>query len=291
MKRTAMAEQKYGNEKPVLRVLCWSGGADSTAACINGHISPNDTNRIDLIVFSEVMFDRNYFGNGVGISGELPEQIRFIYAAKQVFESWGYNVAIISDPERDYMWEFNHIIQRSADNQGYSAGFPLAKKCSIQRDLKVACARKFLAELRKDYNVIEVLGYTAEETERILGMRKRNGIHAGYRETAPLADAGITHKAAIALCEQYNLLSPIYKYVDPSLPDRKIRSGCWFCPWAKVSEMAQFKMESCCGSEVFQKFIELENREDIAYRNWNYKTHESLKERNEKVVQFIEDYM
>ncbi len=52
--------------------------------------------------------------------------------------------------------------------------------------------------------------------------------------------------------------------------------------------MARFKMEACYGAEVFQKFVELEERKDLAYARWNAITGETLKERNQKVAQFLE---
>ena len=48
-----------------MKYICsWSGGKDSTAQIILAH---EHNEPLDLIIFSEVMFDKN-------ISGELPEQ-------------------------------------------------------------------------------------------------------------------------------------------------------------------------------------------------------------------------
>ena len=49
-------------------IATWSGGKDSTASIILAH---EHNEPLDLIIFSEVMFDK-------GISGELPEHIDFI---------------------------------------------------------------------------------------------------------------------------------------------------------------------------------------------------------------------
>lgn len=46
-------------------IASWSGGKDSTASIILAH---EHGEPLDLIIFSEVMFDEN-------ISGELPEHI------------------------------------------------------------------------------------------------------------------------------------------------------------------------------------------------------------------------
>lgn len=62
-------------------IASWSGGKDSTAGIILAH---EHNEPLDLIIFSEVMFDEN-------ISGELPDHIDFIKnKAIPVFESWGY---------------------------------------------------------------------------------------------------------------------------------------------------------------------------------------------------------
>lgn len=276
-----------------MNVLSWSGGADSTASIILDHRlhADDDAEKINLIVFAEVMFDKDYFDTDLGVSAETPEQLRFILKAKEVFEGWGYPVHIVRHESRDYMWEFEHLIERSVNTQGYHYGFPIAKKCSVQRDLKIRAVENFLKGLARTYDIRSCLGYTADETKRLEGMRKRNEKHEGFPCYSLLAENGISHEQAIEICEKVGLLSPIYKYIDPSTPDRKIRSGCWCCPWAKVSEMARFKMETCYGAEVFQKFIELEKRKDLAYSRWNSTTGETLKERNEKVIQFIDDYL
>lgn len=49
-------------------IASWSGGKDSTASIILAH---ENCEPLDLIIFSEVMFDK-------GISGEIPEHIRFV---------------------------------------------------------------------------------------------------------------------------------------------------------------------------------------------------------------------
>lgn len=62
-------------------IASWSGGKDSTASIILAH---EHNEPLDLIIFSEVMYDEN-------ISGELPEHIDFIKnKAIPVFESWGF---------------------------------------------------------------------------------------------------------------------------------------------------------------------------------------------------------
>ena len=72
-------------------IASWSGGKDSTASIILAH---ENNEPLDLIIFSEVMFDKN-------ISGELPEHIEFIKnKCIPLFESWGYKTKILHSDSR-----------------------------------------------------------------------------------------------------------------------------------------------------------------------------------------------
>lgn len=74
-------------------IASWSGGKDSTATIILAHEHKEPP---DLIIFSEVMFDKD-------ISGELPEHIAFIKnKAIPKFKEWGYEVKILK-AEKTYM--------------------------------------------------------------------------------------------------------------------------------------------------------------------------------------------
>ena len=76
--RKGSASMKY--------IASWSGGKDSTASVILAH---ENKEPLDLIIFSEVMFDKN-------TSGELPEHIDFIKnRCIPLFESWGYETKIL----------------------------------------------------------------------------------------------------------------------------------------------------------------------------------------------------
>lgn len=79
-------------------IASWSGGKDSTASIILAH---ENNEPLDLIIFSEVMFDKN-------ISGELPEHIDFIKnKCISLFESWEYEVKILRS-DKTYMDCFHH---------------------------------------------------------------------------------------------------------------------------------------------------------------------------------------
>lgn len=113
-------------------IASWSGGKDSTASIILAH---EHNEPIDLIIFSEVMFDKN-------ISGELPEHIDFIKnKAIPLFEEWGYEVKILHS-DRTYMDCF-HRRTIKGKHEGMKSGFPMSGRCVLNRDCKVGPIKNF----------------------------------------------------------------------------------------------------------------------------------------------------
>ena len=101
-------------------IASWSGGKDGTASIILAH---ENNEPLDLIIFSEVMFDEN-------ISGELPEHIDFIKnKAIPVFESWGYETRILHS-DKTYMDCFHHRTVRWK-NVGMKKGFVMSGHCDV----------------------------------------------------------------------------------------------------------------------------------------------------------------
>lgn len=120
-------------------IASWSGGKDSTASIILAH---EHNEPLDLIIFSEVMFDEN-------ISGELPEHIDFIKnKAIPVFESWGYDVEILHS-DKTYMDCFRHRTVRGK-NVGMKKGFVMSGHCDVQRDCKLRPIKRFWSR-QKDF--------------------------------------------------------------------------------------------------------------------------------------------
>ena len=116
-------------------IASWSGGKDSTASIILAH---EHKEPLDLIIFSEVMFDKD-------ISGELPEHLEFIKdKAIPQFEQWGYEVKILRS-EKTYIDLFNHIVRKSKvrNRNGKRVGFPLVGKCAVNSQCKMPPIRQF----------------------------------------------------------------------------------------------------------------------------------------------------
>ena len=92
----------------IRRVLCWSGGKDSSASIV---VCYENNIHIDAVVMSEVMFDhlRN-------ISGENPKHIKWVYevAIPIIEKKFGYKVIIVKD-KSDYIKEFSGKILYKLD--------------------------------------------------------------------------------------------------------------------------------------------------------------------------------
>ncbi len=124
-------------------IASWSGGKDSTASIILAH---ENNEPLDLIIFSEVMFDKS-------ISGELPEHIDFIKnKCIPLFESWGYKTKILHS-DRTYKDCFFHIVNRSKKKEriGKYKGFVMSGHCDVQRDCKLRPIANFWKSFNEEY--------------------------------------------------------------------------------------------------------------------------------------------
>ena len=173
-------------------IASWSGGKDSTASIILAH---EHGEPLDLIIFSEVMFDKE-------ISGELPEHIDFIKnKAIPIFESWGYEVKILHS-DKTYMDCFNHITVKGK-RIGRKKGFVMSGHCDVQRDCKLRPIRQFWKG-QKEFT--QYIGIAIDETKRMERVVKSEN------QISLLEKYGYTEKMAYDLCEKYNLLSPVYEF-------------------------------------------------------------------------------
>ena len=177
-------------------IASWSGGKDSTASIILAH---EHNEPLDLIIFSEVMFDEN-------ISGELPEHIDFIKnKAIPVFESWGYEVKILHS-DKTYLDCFYHVQKRSKvpERIGKRWGFPMSGKCMINSQCKMRPVRDFWKNINNDF--VQYIGIAIDEPIRM------ERIINSVNKVSLLKKYGYTEQMAFYLCKKYDLLSPIYDF-------------------------------------------------------------------------------
>ncbi|MEF2919011.1 MAG: phosphoadenosine phosphosulfate reductase family protein [Acutalibacteraceae bacterium] len=188
-----------------------SFGKDSIATLL---IALENNEPINEVIFCEVMFSET-------ISGEIPEHINFINnIAIPYFEAKGLKVTKLR-AKKNYIDSFFHLNKKRNKLQG----FPLAKKCKIKSELKIAPIKSYITKLKKIYNVIEYIGITADEPQRFSVLNAN--------KISLLKKYGITQKQSREISEKKGLLSPVYKYTT--------RQGCWFCPNASIKEMARIK--------------------------------------------------
>lgn len=176
-------------------ICSWSGGKDSTAQIILAH---EHNEPLDLIIFSEVMFDKN-------ISGELPEHIDFIKnKCIPLFESWGYEVKILHAPLTFMDVFMRKPVRGKRFGNGQVTGFPMAGKCDINKRCKVGAIEKFLKTQEKDFT--QYIGIAVDEPKRLARLEGN--------KVSLLEKYGYTEEMAYDLCKKYDLLSPVYDFTN-----------------------------------------------------------------------------
>lgn len=236
-------------------IASFSGGKDSAATII---LAKEHGEPLDEIIFSEVMYSKT-------ISGELPEHIDFVKnVAFPLFESWGYKTKILR-AEKNYLDFFNHTIKKSKHKEriGKKAGFPMAGKCSINRDCKLKAIKDYIATKDKA-EIIQYIGIAIDEAKRLERL--------GAGEVSLLAKYSCTEEMARKKAEEYGLLSPCYEYSK--------RGGCWFCPNAGIKELSHIRNNH---KELWDELLRLEETPDIIGDVWNVRNRTSIHEIEEKL--------
>ena len=251
-------------------IASWSGGKDSTASIILAH---EHKEPLDLIIFSEVMFDEN-------IIGELPEHIDFIKnKAIPIFESWGYEIKILH-AKLNYMDIFMIEPTRGKHfGTGKKTGFPMSGRCQINKSVKVLPIKNFLSSIGEEFT--QYIGIAVDEPVRIERI-----VNSGNKVSL-LEKYGYTEHMAFELCKKYNLLSPVYEFAP--------RGGCWFCPNMRYAQLKHLRTHH---PDLWSKLLELENEPDLIGNMWNTLTKTRIhdweerfywEERQMNIFNFIEN--
>lgn len=240
-------------------IASWSGGKDSTASIILAH---ENKEPLDIIIFSEVMFDKN-------VSGELPEHIDFIKnKCIPLFESWGYEVKILHS-DKTYIDCFFQTVEkplRHSCNKGKRKGFPMAGHCNINRDCKLKAIQNFYKA--ETEGITQYIGIAIDEPKRLSKIRISD-----FPKISLLEKYGYTEEMALDLCKEYDLLSPIYDFAT--------RGGCWFCPNAKDRELKHLRNSH---RELWDKLLELEKLPGLIGNKWNTLTKTSISDKEEQFM-------
>lgn len=158
---------------------------------------------LDRIIHVDIMATKD-------IPADLPEMVEFKKKADKIIkERYGIEVEHLRGKES--FEEYFYRIKIKGKRKGKIYGWPLTifnKGGWCVTEIKT----KILDKNTK--NDVVYIGYAADEEKRLKRLNDK--------KIAPLALYGITEAEAFKICEELNLLSPIYK--------NAARGGCWFCP-------------------------------------------------------------
>ena len=239
-----------------------SFGKDSIATILLAH---ENNEPLDLIIWSEVMFDEN-------ISGESPEHVDFIYnKAIPKLKELGYPVKVLRS-KHTYVSCFYHKIgtrTKYPERLGKYRGFPPQRMCFINDRCKMQPIRRFNKLLKKLCNepIVNYVGIAIDEPKRLARL--------GEGKISLLEKYGYTEEMAYKLCEKYDLLSPTYA--------NSTRGGCWFCPNCKPQEQIEFRRKH---PDLWGKLENMSKSDNLVTKKFNIKyTFEELQEMLDKKEQ------
>jgi hypothetical protein len=194
-----------------------SFGKDSIATIL---LALENNEPLDRVVFAEVMFD-----NERGISGEIPEHIDWIHnIAIPKLAEIGVRVDIVR-AKKDYVSLCRQVL-KSGKNEGKCYGVQNSRPCYANSDLKIAPIRQYINRMKKEYDVVQYVGITIDEPERLERLRGKNKVSL-------LEKYGYTKRDSIMKCVSYGLLSPLYK--------EGCRGGCFFCFFAEIDRYIKIR--------------------------------------------------
>jgi 3'-phosphoadenosine 5'-phosphosulfate sulfotransferase (PAPS reductase)/FAD synthetase len=260
--------------KPKYIVVNLSGGKDSTAMLLRmlelgEHID-------------EVMCCDTY--------KEFPAMYRHLAKLKKVVEQNGIKFTILkADKSFDYLM-FEHIPNRRKKELqgkvGYSWAGHLSRWCTSK--LKVDVMNRYLAELKKQYNVIQNIGIAEDEAYRLERQYSQGGGFA-----FPLVEWGWNEKTCLEYCYSkgydweglYNLFHRVSCWCCPLQPLEELRTLRKHFPelWEELRDMDRrtwrnFK-ESCSVEELEKRFALEEERIAQGLSITNREFHTELKKR------------
>lgn len=243
--------------KPKIYIASCSFGKDSIATIL---LALENGEPIDRCVFSEVMFD-----NSRNISGEIPEHIEWIRnVAKPKLEALGVAVDIVRSSE-DYISQFFKVRgtkTKHPERIGKLQGFPIGGNCRMNSCGKIAPIHKYYRQFRNQgYDIVQYVGIAYDEPKRLARL------HGS--QVSLLAKYKYTERMAMRKCEEYDLVSPLYKSAN--------RGGCWFCPNCKVKGFIHLRQHH---PELWEELRKLSKVENTISKHFSYeRTFAQIEER------------
>ena len=193
---------------------------------------------IDRVMYCEIKFNDE-------ISAEHPIMAEWIPTAeKRLKELFGITVdhaySGVSFEEQFYK------VKQKGNHVGDRYGFPYVCGAWCNDRLKLGAISKYLAQFGND-EITQFVGIAYDEPARWEHMLKKQTEKRKYRSL--LVKQKLTEQYAFEICNQYDLLSPMYSV------DGIYRGGCWFCPKQCMADLYSLWKNY---PDYYQKLVELE---------------------------------
>lgn len=167
---------------------------------------------LDYVIFCDIKFNDK-------ISGEHPLMAEWIPKAEKILKE-KFNIDVIHlTANKNFTQQF-YTKKNKGNHIGDNYGFPYVVGAWCNSRLKLAPINNFIKKILKSgESVTEYIGIAKDEPKRLKRYKK---IETDKHKFITLADLDISENQAMEICEEYDLVSPIYKSIS--------RGGCWFCP-------------------------------------------------------------
>ena len=205
-----MSKLKFAKpKKPQLHVVSLSGGKDSTAMLLR---MIEEGMRIDIILFCDT-----------GL--EFPALYRHL---DKLQKEIGMPIVRISADHTFEHYMLNYEVrEKKQESHTHHRGLgwpgPMYRWCT--REFKERPRQKYLRPLQEKYQIIEYVGFAADEGYRL--ERKNN---QGERCRHPLVEWGMTEADCLQYCYDHGYdWEGLYDYFD--------RVSCWCCPLQSLANL------------------------------------------------------
>lgn len=233
-----MAELEKGGGG-VQHIASLSYGKDSIAMLevIKQHDMP-----LDRIVHVEIMATDT-------IPADLPPMMEFKGKADRIIkERYGIEVEHLH-AKVSYEQQFYSVMQKGKA-VGEIYGFPMVRGAWCNDRLKTGLLNKF-----NKPDIIQYIGIAADEPSRFHNLTDR--------KRSPLVEHGIVESEARKICEELDLLSPIYT--------QSARGGCWFCHNQGVGQLRLLRQQY---PEYWALMLKWDNDSPVTFKPDGHTVHD-----------------
>ena len=226
-------------DKGVQYIASLSYGKDSIAMLevIKQHDMP-----LDRIVHVEIMATDT-------IPADLPPMMEFKDKADKIIkERYGIEVEHLH-AKVSYEQQFYSVMQKGKA-VGEIYGFPMVRGAWCNDRLKTGLLNKF-----NKPDIIQYIGIAADEPNRFHNLTDR--------KRSPLVEHGIVESEARKICEELDLLSPIYTQLA--------RGGCWFCHNQGVNQLRLLRKQY---PEYWALMLKWDNDSPVTFKPDGHTVHD-----------------